>query len=390
MTPNKYTQRGVSSQKADVHKAIEHIDKGIFPGAFCKAIPNLFDDKDSVSLMHADGAGTKSSLAYLYWKETGDKSVFRGVAQDSLIMNVDDLLCVGAVGPTLVSSTIGRNKLRIPGELIKEIIEGTQETIELLNAHGGTFVSVGGETADLGDLIKTIVVDTTVMTTIKKKDFIDASNIAPHQIIIGLASFGQANYEKEYNAGIGSNGLTSARHDIFKSTYSKKYPETFDNSLGSDLAYNGKHSLFDRLEGTEVLMGKALLSPTRTYFPIIRQILKKLPGKISGIIHCSGGGQVKCKNFSHNIHYIKDNLFPFPPLLNTLSKVTEPKEMFEVFNCGHRMELYVSESAAQTIMDISKSYNVDARIIGRTEALGKDQTRNQVTIKYNGQTYIYA
>ena len=385
LNQNKYTQRGVSSKKEDVHLAIKHLDKGLFPGAFCKAVPNIWGDEQSVCLMHADGAGTKSALAYLYWKESGDVSVFRGIAQDSLIMNVDDLLCVGATGPTLVSSTIGRNKKKIPGEIIKEIIEGTEEIISLLNQHGGQFVFVGGETADLGDLVKTIVVDTTVMTQVKKKAFIDASHIQKNQVIVGLASYGMASYEKEYNAGMGSNGLTSARHDLFVSSYQKKYPETMANDIPSHLAYCGEYRLFDQLKGTEVTMGQAVLSPTRTYFPVIKEVLEELSGKINGIIHCSGGGQIKCKHFGKNIHFVKDNLFPFPPLFEVLSQSTQMKEMFEVFNCGHRMEIYLDEKDAQTIIDISSSFNIDAKVIGHTEAIGK----NKVTIKYNGREFIY-
>ncbi len=385
MDKNKYTQRGVSSKKEDVHEAIKNLNQGVFPGAFCKVVPNVFGDDESVSLMHADGAGTKSTLAYLYWKETGDVSVFRGLAQDSLIMNVDDLLCVGAVGPTLISSTIGRNKKKIPSDVIKEVIEGTEAVVALLNQHGGDFVSVGGETADLGDVVKTIVVDSTVMTNIKKSEFIDASRIKKNQVIVGLASYGLASYEQEYNAGLGSNGLTSARHDLFESSYRKKYPETFDSDMPPQLSYSGKHGLLDNLEGTDVAMGKAVLSPTRTYFPVIKKVLHELPRKISGIIHCSGGGQVKCKNFGKNIHFVKDNLFPFPPLFKLLSEVTEMREMFEVFNCGHRMEIYLDEKEAATVIDISKSFNVDAKVIGHTEGA----LENKVTINYQGREFVY-
>lgn len=394
LNKNRYSIRGVSSKKEDVHQAIKNLDKGVFPGAFCKAVPSLHGDAKSVSLMHADGAGTKSSLAYLYWKETEDLSVFRGIAQDSLIMNVDDLLCVGSIGPTMVSSTIGRNKLRVPGEVIEEIIEGTRETIELLNKHGGEFISVGGETADLGDIVKTLIVDTTVTTEVKKKDFIDASRIKKDLVIVGLASYGQASYEKEYNAGIGSNGLTLARHELFKTTYREKYPETFDGSMSPDLVYCGQYGLFDKLEGTEVSVGKALLSPTRTYFPVIKKILAELSKKIVGIVHCTGGGQVKCKNFGHDVHFIKNNFFPFPPLFERLAELTDIKEMFEVFNCGHRLEIYLPKEYASSVIDISRSFNVDAQIIGHTEELPKNHEnknigQNKVTIEYGGEEFVY-
>ena len=382
----KYLKRGVSSAKEEVHSAIKNMDKGVFPGAFCKAIENPYGDKNFVYLMHADGAGTKSSLAYLYWKETGDSSVFKGIAQDALIMNLDDLLCVGAIGPYSFSSTIGRNKSKIPSEIIARIITGTQEQIELLNQYGADIKSLGGETADIGDLVQTLVVDATMGGIVPKDNFINARNIAPNMVIVGLASFGQATYEAGYNAGIGSNGLTGARHDLFQHIYYQKYPETFDKDLEEDLIYCGDYLLKDELTGTNISMGKAVLSPTRTYYPVIAKILKENSQKIVGMIHCTGGGQVKCAGFSQNIHFVKDNLFDFPPLFQKLSEKNPIKEMFKIFNCGHRMELYTDETTAKEIIDISHSFNIPAKVIGYTD---NSSLGNQVSISYQGEKFIY-
>ncbi|MFN8326286.1 AIR synthase related protein [Flavobacterium sp.] len=368
----RYNLRGVSASKEDVHNAIKNIDKGLFPRAFCKIIPDyLTNDDDYCIIMHADGAGTKSSLAYMYWKETGDLSVWKGIAQDALIMNIDDLLCVGATDNILLSSTIGRNKNLIPAEVISTIINGTEELIQELKSFGVTIHSTGGETADVGDLVRTIIVDSTVTARMKRKDVIDNSNIQSGDVIVGLASFGQASYENSYNGGMGSNGLTSARHDVFSNYLAKKYPESYDASVPENLVYSGKISLTDEVENSPIDAGKLVLSPTRTYAPIIKSILNKFsPKDIHGMVHCSGGAQTKVLHFIENLHIIKDNLFPVPPLFKLIQEQsnTDWKEMYQVFNCGHRMELYVSKDIADEITSISKSFNVDAKIIGRVEA----------------------
>ena len=393
-TSKRYSQRGVSASKEDVHNAIKNIDKGLFPKAFCKIVPDyLTGDNDYCLIMHADGAGTKSSLAYMYWKETGDISVWKGIAQDALIMNIDDLLCVGAVDNIMLSSTIGRNKNLVPGEVISAIINGTEELIEELKSFGVTIHSTGGETADVGDLVRTIIVDSTVTARIKRADVIDNANIRPGDVIVGLASFGQASYEKGYNGGMGSNGLTSARHDVFDNYLAGKYPESFDASVPSDLVYSGKTKLTDNVEGSPIDAGKLVLSPTRTYAPIIKKILEKYtPEDIHGMVHCSGGAQTKVLHFVDNVHVIKDNLFPVPPLFRLIQEQsdTDWKEMYQVFNCGHRMELYVPESIAEDIIAISKSFNVDAQIVGRVshptpeEGMGKKLT---ITSEYGTFTY---
>ena len=368
----RYNLRGVSASKEDVHNAIKNIDKGLFPRAFCKIIPDyLTNDDDYCIIMHADGAGTKSSLAYMYWKETGDLSVWKGIAQDALIMNIDDLLCVGATDNILLSSTIGRNKNLIPAEVISTIINGTEELIQELKSFGVTIHSTGGETADVGELVRTIIVDSTVTARMKRKDVIDNSNIQSGDVIVGLASFGQASYENSYNGGMGSNGLTSARHDVFSNYLAKKYPESYDASVPENLVYSGKISLTDEVENSPIDAGKLVLSPTRTYAPIIKSILNKFsPKDIHGMVHCSGGAQTKVLHFIENLHIIKDNLFPVPPLFKLIQEQsnTDWKEMYQVFNCGHRMELYVSKDIADEIISISKSFNVDAKIIGRVEA----------------------
>ena len=371
-TSKRYAQRGVSASKEDVHNAIKNIDKGLFPQAFCKIIPDyLTNEADYCLIMHADGAGTKSSLAYMYWKETGDISVWKGIAQDALIMNIDDLLCVGATNNILLSSTIGRNKNLIPGEVISAIITGTEELINELNNFGVTIYSTGGETADVGDIVRTIIVDSTVTARMKRSDVIDNANIIAGDVIVGLASFGQATYEKSYNGGMGSNGLTSARHDVFDKSLATKYPESFDNRMPDDLIYSGKIKLTDNVEGSPIDAGKLVLSPTRTYAPIIKKILEKYsPKEIHGMVHCSGGAQTKILHFIENLHVIKDNLFAVPPLfklIQTQSK-TDWKEMYQVFNCGHRMEIYVPEAIAIDIIAISKSFDVDVQIVGRVVA----------------------
>lgn len=372
-TDNRYNQRGVSASKEDVHNAIKNIDKGLFPKAFCKIIPDyLTGDEDYCLIMHADGAGTKSSLAYTYWKETGDLSVWKGIAQDALIMNIDDLLCVGAVDNILLSSTIGRNKNLIPAEVISAIINGTEELIEELKSFGVTIHSTGGETADVGDLVRTIIVDSTVTARMKRKDVIDNANIKAGDVIVGLASFGQATYEKEYNGGMGSNGLTSARHDVFSKYLAEKYPESFDSSVPGDLVYSGGMKLTDTVEHSPIDAGKLVLSPTRTYAPVIKQILEKFSSdKIHGMVHCSGGAQTKILHFiGDNLHVIKDNLFAVPPLFKLIQEQskTDWREMYQVFNCGHRMEIYTDKATADEIIKISNSFNIDAQIVGRVEA----------------------
>ncbi|MCU0350660.1 MAG: AIR synthase-related protein [Flavobacterium sp.] len=370
-TSKRYHLRGVSASKEDVHQAIKNIYKGLFPQAFCKIIPDyLTNDDQYCIIMHADGAGTKSSLAYLYWKETGDISVWKGIAQDALIMNIDDLLCVGATDNILLSSTIGRNKNLIPGEVISAIINGTEELISELKNHGVTIHSTGGETADVGDLVRTIIVDSTVTARMKRADVIDNANIQAGDVIVGLASFGQATYEKEYNGGMGSNGLTSARHDVFAKYLAEKYPESFDASVPNELVYSGQTKLTDSVENSPIDAGKLVLSPTRTYAPVIKTILSKYnSNQIHGMVHCSGGAQTKVLHFVDNVHVIKDNLFPVPPLFQLIQEQskTDWKEMYQVFNCGHRMELYVPAEVAQDIIEISKSFNIDAQIVGRVE-----------------------
>ena len=369
---NRYDQRGVSAQKEDVHQAIKNVDKGLYPKAFCKIIPDvLTGSEDHAIVMHADGAGTKSSLAYMYWKETGDLSVWKGIAQDALIMNTDDLLCVGATQNILLSSTIGRNKNHIPGEVIAAIIEGTEELLETLNNWGVSIYSTGGETADVGDLVRSIIVDSTVTARLNKKYIIDNANIQAGDVIVGLSSSGQATYETEYNGGMGSNGLTSARHDVFSKELAAKYPESFDPTVPEDLVYSGSKQLTDALEGVPIDIGKLVLSPTRTYAPIVHQIFQNIDrSQIHGMIHCSGGAQTKILHFIDRLHVIKDALFPVPPLFDLIQKEsqTSGKEMYQVFNMGHRMEFYVPPSQADEIISISNSFNVNAKIVGRVEA----------------------
>ena len=380
MKENRYNQRGVSADKEDVHHAIKNMDKGLFPKAFCKIVPDyLTDDKDYCLIMHADGAGTKSSLAYMYWKETGDIKVWKGIAQDALIMNIDDLLCVGATDNIMLSSTIGRNKSLINGEVLSEIINGTEELLATYKKLGIHIISTGGETADVGDLVRTIIVDSTVVARMKRKDVIDNKNITVGNVIVGLSSSGKATYETEYNGGMGSNGLTSARHDVFSKILAEKYPESFDPSMPVDLVYSGTKNLTDPIEGSVLDAGKLVLSPTRTYAPIIKVILDKYRSKINGMVHCSGGAQTKVLHFIDNVHVIKDNLFALPPVFRLIQEQsgTDWKEMYKVFNMGHRMELYVPEEIAQEIISISKSFNVDAQIIGRVEHFkGKKLTIN--------------
>ena len=381
-------QRGVSADKEDVHNAIKNIDKGLFPKAFCKIIPDhLTGDTEYCVIMHADGAGTKSSLAYAYWKETGDISVWKGIAQDALIMNIDDLLCVGAVDNILLSSTIGRNKNLIPGEVLAALINGTEELLEDLKSQGIGIHSTGGETADVGDLVRTIIVDSTVTCRMKRSDVVDNANISVGDVIVGLESFGKASYEKEYNGGMGSNGLTSARHDVFNKSVAEKYPETFDPSVPNDLVYSGGYGLTDSVEGAPLNAGKMVLSPTRTYAPIIKKILDHHSGDIHGMVHCSGGAQTKILHFVDDLQIVKDNMFDVPPLFKMIHEQsgTDWKEMYKVFNMGHRMEIYVPQEIASSIIAISKSFNVDAKIIGRVEAQGK----KQLTIKSEFGEFIY-
>ena len=368
----RYAQRGVSAGKEDVHNAIKKVDKGLFPKAFCKIVPDhLTGDDNYCLIMHADGAGTKSSLAYLYWKETGDLSVWKGIAQDALIMNIDDLLCVGAVDNIMLSSTIGRNKNLVPGEVISAIINGTEELLADLRTYGVNIHSTGGETADVGDLVRTIIVDSTVTARMDRSKVIDNANIKPGNVIVGLSSFGKATYESQYNGGMGSNGLTSARHDVFGKYLSEKYPESFDASIPEELIYSGSQDLTSPVDGSPLDAGKLVLSPTRTYAPIIKKILSQFSNKeIHGMVHCSGGAQTKVLHFVDEVHVIKDNLFEAPPLFKLIQKEsgTEWKEMYQVFNMGHRMELYVDESISSEIIDISRSFDVEAQVIGRVEA----------------------
>tara|TARA_B110000495_G_scaffold202361_1_gene222283 strand:- start:3873 stop:5024 length:1152 start_codon:yes stop_codon:yes gene_type:complete len=382
-------QRGVSSDKTDVHNAIKNIDKGLFPKAFCKIVPDILtNDPDYCLVMHADGAGTKSSLAYLYWKETGDLSVWKGVAQDALVMNLDDLLCVGVTDNILLSSTIGRNKNLIDGEVIKTIIQGTEELIEEMSNYGVNIKSTGGETADVGDLVRTIIVDSTVVARIKRSDIIDNSNIKSGDVIVGLSSYGKANYEDSYNGGMGSNGLTSARHDVFHKYLINKYPESFDPNVPEELIYSGSMKITQPIEGLNIDAGKLVLSPTRTYAPIIKKVLEKYNSNdIHGMVHCSGGAQTKILHFIDKFHIIKDNLFPVPPLFELIKKESDTswKEMYKVFNMGHRMELYVSPDCSEEIINISKSFGVDAKIIGRVE----QSAQKKLSIISDNGSYIY-
>ena len=385
----RYAQRGVSASKEDVHKAIKNIDKGLFPQAFCKIVPDyLTNDEDYCLIMHADGAGTKSSLAYMYWKETGDISVWKGIAQDALIMNIDDLLCVGATDHIMLSSTIGRNKNVIPGEVLSAIINGTEELIEDLKGFGVTIHSTGGETADVGDLVRTIIVDSTVTARMPRNKVINNANIQPGDVIVGLASFGQATYENAYNGGMGSNGLTSARHDVFDHYLADKYPESFDAAVPENLVYSGNMKLTDSVKDSPIDAGKLVLSPTRTYAPIIKAILEKYDAQsIHGMVHCSGGAQTKILHFVNDLHIIKDAMFPVPPLFKLIQEQsnTDWKEMYQVFNCGHRMELYVQPEIAEEIITLSKSFNVDAQIVGRVEA----STSKKLTITSEFGTFEY-
>jgi phosphoribosylformylglycinamidine cyclo-ligase len=388
MSDTRYNLRGVSAGKEEVHQAIKNVDKGLFPKAFCKIVPDyLTGDDDYCVVMHADGAGTKSSLAYMYWKKTGDLSVWKGIAQDALIMNLDDLLCVGATGPILLSSTIGRNKNLIPGEVISSIINGTEELLSDLRNHGIDIHSTGGETADVGDLVRTIIVDSTVVCRMKKTDVISNHTIQPGDVIVGLASFGQATYENEYNGGMGSNGLTSARHDVFNKELSIDFPESYDHLVPSELVYSGTKSLTEKIDEVPIDAGKLVLSPTRTYAPIIKAILDKYRDKIHGMVHCSGGAQTKVLHFIDQYHIIKDNLFPVPPLFKMIQEEsgTEWQEMYKVFNMGHRMELYVPQELADEIISISKSFGVDAQIVGRVE----ESATKKLTINSEFGTFTY-
>lgn len=388
MADNRYNQRGVSAGKEDVHNAIANIDKGLFPQAFCKIVPDLLTgSEDHCIVMHADGAGTKSALAYMYWKETGDLSVWKGIAQDALIMNVDDLLCVGATDNILVSSTIGRNKNLITGEVLSALINGSEELLADLREMGIGIDSTGGETADVGDLVRTIIVDSTVVCRMKREDVISNHNIKPGDVIVGLSSSGQATYETEYNGGMGSNGLTSARHDVFHKYLAEKFPESFDPSVPDDLVYSGNYKLTDEVEGSPLNAGKLVLSPTRTYAPIIKKILDNHRADIHGMVHCSGGAQTKVLHFIDNLHIVKDKLFPIPPLFKAIHEEsgTDWKEMYKVFNMGHRMELYVPEEIAQDIIKISESFNVDAQIVGRVE----ESETKKLTITSEFGTFEY-
>lgn len=385
---SRYDARGVSASKEDVHEAIKNVDKGLFPKAFCKIIPDhLTGDDDYCIVMHADGAGTKSSLAYLYWKETGDLSVWKGIAQDALVMNLDDLLCVGAVDNILLSSTIGRNKNLIPGEVISAIINGTEELLSELKEMGVQIHSTGGETADVGDLVRTIIVDSTVTARMKRSDVISNDNIAAGDVIVGLASYGQASYEKGYNGGMGSNGLTSARHDVFHNAIAQKYPESFDPSVPADLVYSGNVSLTDAVDDSPIDAGKLVLSPTRTYAPVVKRLLAEMRDNIHGMVHCSGGAQTKVLHFVDNLHVIKDNLFEVPPLFKLIHEQsgTDWKEMYKVFNMGHRMEVYLPQADAQKVIDIAAEFNIEAKIVGRCEA----NDGKQLTITSEFGEFVY-
>jgi phosphoribosylformylglycinamidine cyclo-ligase len=391
ISEQRYDQRGVSASKDDVHQAIKNIDKGIYPKAFCKIIPDILtNDPLYCNIMHADGAGTKSSLAYVYWKQTGDLSVWRGIAQDAIIMNLDDLLCVGATDNILLSSTIGRNKNLIPGEVIAAIINGTEEILEELRNHGIGIYSTGGETADVGDLVRTIIVDSTVTCRLKRDEVISNHRIKPGNVIVGLASYGQATYEKEYNGGMGSNGLTSARHDVFNKSIARQFSESFDPAIPESLVFSGSKNLTDMIDvgnGQTITAGKLVLSPTRTYAPVIKAILDKYRSQIEGMVHCSGGAQTKVLHFVDDVHVIKDNLFPVPPLFKLIQQEsgTSWQEMYKVFNMGHRMELYVAEDIAQELIAISQSFGIEAQIIGRVEAADK----KQVTVKSEFGEFVY-
>jgi len=390
MTPNtdRYAQRGVSASKEDVHNAIAKLDKGLFPKAFCKIVPDtLAGDPDYCTIMHADGAGTKSSLAYLYWKETGDLSVWRGIAQDAVVMNTDDLICVGATGPMLLSSTIGRNKNLIPGEVIAEIINGTEEVLAMLRDHGIEIYSTGGETADVGDLVRTVIVDSTVIARMRRADVISNDRIGAGDVIVGLASFGQATYETTYNGGMGSNGLTSARHDVLHHYLAEQYAESFDPAVDRSLIYSGSKRLTDPVDGTPLNVGQLILSPTRTYAPVAKALLAELRPVLHGMVHCSGGAQTKVLHFIDNLHVIKDNLFPVPPLFRLIQEEsgTSWQEMYKVFNMGHRLEVYLPEALAQRVIDIAAGFGIEGRVIGRVEAMeGK-----QVTIRQDDRTFEY-
>lgn len=388
MTDQRYNLRGVSASKEDVHNAIKNVDKGLYPKAFCKIIPDILGgDPDWCNIMHADGAGTKSSLAYVYWRETGDISVWKGIAQDALIMNIDDLLCVGATDNILLSSTIGRNKHLIPGEVISAIINGTEELLEELRGQGVTIYSTGGETADVGDLVRTIIVDSTVTCRMRRCDVINNANIAAGDVIVGLASYGKATYESEYNGGMGSNGLTSARHDVFGKYIAERYPESYDAAVPQELVYSGSTALTDTVDGVPVNAGKLVLSPTRTYAPVIKAILDKMRSDIHGMVHCSGGAQTKVMHFVENKHVIKDNLFPVPPLFDLIQRQsgTPWEEMYKVFNMGHRMEIYLAPEHAQAIVDIAAGFGIEARIVGRVEAA----PANRLTIISDKGTFEY-
>lgn len=388
MAEDRYMQRGVSSGKEEVHAAIKTIDKGLYPKAFCKIVPDILGGSDDhCTIMHADGAGTKSSLAYMYWKETGDISVWRGIAQDAIIMNTDDLLCVGATDNILLSSTIGRNKNLIPGEVISAIINGTEEVLEMLRNNGIGIYSTGGETADVGDLVRTIIVDSTVTCRMKRSEVITNEKIQAGQVIVGFASYGQSTYENEYNGGMGSNGLTSARHDVFNNYLASKYPESFDALVPKDLVYSGSKKLTDTIDNVSVNAGKLVLSPTRTYAPLMKKILDEYRQVIGGVIHCSGGAQTKILHFIDNLHIIKDQLLPIPPLFNLIQQESQTpwKEMFKVFNMGHRLEIYLDEQYAQGLIDIAKSFNIDAQIIGRVEA----SESKKLSLTHSGTVYQY-
>ena len=388
MSTDRYMQRGVSASKEDVHKAIANLDKGLFPQAFCKISPDILGgDAEYCNIMHADGAGTKSSLAYLYWKETGDISVWRGIAQDAVVMNTDDLICVGATDQMLLSSTIGRNKNLIPGEVIAEIINGTEEVLQMLRDNGLGIYSTGGETADVGDLVRTIIVDSTVIGRMKRADVVSNEHIQAGDVIVGLASDGQATYEKTYNGGMGSNGLTSARHDVLGHYLAAKYPESFDPSVPSELVYSGSKNLTDPVAGTPLNVGQLVLSPTRTYAPVIKAILNALRGQIHGMVHCSGGAQTKVMHFVKDVHVIKDNLFPIPPLFNMIQKEsgTSFKEMYQVFNMGHRMEIYLNPKHADEVIQIAQSYGIPAQLVGYVEG----NAGKKLTIRNQGQEFIY-
>ncbi len=388
MSNQRYMMRGVSAAKEDVHNAIKNIDKGLYPKAFCKIIPDILGgDPEYCNIMHADGAGTKSSLAYMYWRETGDLSVWKGIAQDALIMNTDDLLCVGAVDGILVSSTIGRNKMLIPGDVISEIINGTDELLEELRQMGIGIYGTGGETADVGDLVRTIIVDSTVTCRMKRSDVIDNANIRPGDVIVGLSSTGQASYEKRYNGGMGSNGLTSARHDVFAKYLAEKYPESYDKAVPEELVYSGRYRLDDKVEGAPVTAGELVLSPTRTYAPVIKQLLTEMRPKVHGMVHCTGGAQTKVLHFvGDNCRVVKDNLFPIPPLFRIIKEEsgTDWQEMYKVFNMGHRMEIYVSPEDAAQVMKVAEGFNIEARIIGHIE-----EGRKSLTIKSEAGTFDY-